>query len=553
MTAPRPARRGGAVRRILASAVASVVVAAACVPQLGGPAGASPAPDPSGPSPTRADASGSPADRPPVGVDPERLRVSTEGWATDFTIASVDLAEFRSGGPPPDGIPSIDDPRFESVDAAATWLTERSPVIALEIAGDARAYPLAILLYHEIVNDTVGGRSVVVTFCPLCNTSLVFVRTLPDGTVLDFGTTGNLRLSDLVMYDRQTESWWQQAIGEALVGELTGTRLEFLPTQVIALADFAAAHPDGRVLSRETGHRMPYGRNPYPGYDDPDSRAFLFEGVLDGRIAAKERVVALEADGDQVAVPFSEIERVGAALVEVGASRVLVVWQPGASSPLDLPDVEGRDVGAVGVFVPAVDGRALTFRPATGAGAAIVDEETGTAWSVTGTALEGPLVGRRLEPVAHGTHFWFAWAAFAPGTRIWTADAASASPDPSAAGDAAATAPEARGSSPASPSVPPAGPELAVTLPVRSIRVVAGQAASLVALSDPGATCGISVVYGPGPRKAAGLQTRPTDTAGYVRWLWTVDPATPQGSWPVIVTCRLADAEGEAGGTLTVE
>lgn len=180
------------------------------------------------------------------------------GWQTDFSKASVDLGEFLGGGPTKDGIPAIDEPAYESIGDARRRLEDRSPVISLDVGGVARAYPLAILMWHEIANDTLGGGSVVVTFCPLCNTALVFEREV-DGVTHDFGTTGNLRFSDLVMYDRQTESWWQQATGEAVVGELTGTRLAFLPAQIVSLADFERAHPEGEVLSRDTGHERRYG------------------------------------------------------------------------------------------------------------------------------------------------------------------------------------------------------------------------------------------------------------------------------------------------------
>ncbi len=356
-----------------------------------------------------------------VTADISRLRVSTRGWKTDFNKASVDLAEFAGGGPPKDGIPPIDEPRYESIEAARGWLSERSPVIALVLNGRARAYPLAILIWHEIVNDVLGDEPVVVTFCPLCNTALVFERTLA-GTVHDFGTTGNLRFSDLVMYDRQTESWWQQATGEAVVGELTGKRLTFLPAQIVSLADFAAAHPDGDVLSRDTGHRRDYGRNPYPGYDAAGEQPFLYEGVIDDRVAPKERVVTVMQGDDAVAFPYPELAKTGVASETVGGQPVVVFWTPGTASALDSDALDrGRDAGATGVFRPQVDGRRLTFARRGDAGAPIADQETGSTWSVTGRATDGPLAGKQLEPVVHGDHFWFAWAAFTPDTRVWTA------------------------------------------------------------------------------------------------------------------------------------
>jgi hypothetical protein len=365
----------------------------------------------------------------PPPADPGRLRVTSSGWRTDFSSASVDLAEFIGGGPGKDGIPAIDAPKFESLDDARTWLADEAPVIALVVDGTARAYPLAILTWHEIVNDSLGGVPVVVTFCPLCHTALVFERRV-DGVNYDFGTTGNLRFSDLVMYDRQTESWWQQATGEAIVGELTGTPLPFLASQIVSLAAFATAYPTADVLSRETGHLRDYGRNPYPGYDRADERPFLFDGVVDGRIAPKERVVTVRIGQDAVAFPYTELASVGVAHDEIGSEAIVVLWESGTASALDAANIEeGRDTGATGVFRPIADGRPRTFE--RGADGAIRDRESGSTWSVTGLAVAGPLAGERLEPVAHGDHFWFAWAAFEPSTRIWMARGAPPDPSPS--------------------------------------------------------------------------------------------------------------------------
>ena len=349
------------------------------------------------------------------------LRVPTSGWKTDFSKASVPLGDFRGGGPSKDGIPAIDHPQFESIAAAGDWLIDRAPVISLEIGGPARAYPLGILIWHEIANDTLGGVPVVVTFCPLCNTALVFERDL-NGTTYDFGTTGNLRYSDLVMYDRQTESWWQQATGGAIVGELTGTQLVFVPAQIVSFGAFAAAYPDGDVLSRDTGYARDYGRNPYVGYDDASSNPFLFEGVVDGRIAPKEHVVTVGTGDEAIAYPFSELSKVGVATGTVNGTAIVVFWAPGAASALGPETIgDGADVGASGVFQSLVDGRALTFQRPGGPDSPIKDLETGSTWSITGLATTGPLAGTQLNPVAHGDHFWFAWAAFSPRTTIWTA------------------------------------------------------------------------------------------------------------------------------------
>lgn len=162
-----------------------------------------------------------------------QIQVSTAGWETDFSKHTVPLAEFRSGGPGRDGIPPIDEPRTVSQEDADTFLDDREPVLVVEQGRAVRAYPVQILIWHEIVNDELGGRPIAVTYCPLCNSSVVFDRRM-DGRVLTFGTTGNLRRSDLVMWDRQTQSWWQQISAEAVVGQLSGERLEVLASQTLS-------------------------------------------------------------------------------------------------------------------------------------------------------------------------------------------------------------------------------------------------------------------------------------------------------------------------------
>lgn len=304
---------------------------------------------------------GSPGGGPSSGEASDELAVSTGGWDTDFSKHTVPLSEFMSGGPGKDGIPAIDEPRFAPVEEAGDWLAEREPVIEFELDGVARAYPLQILVWHEIVNDEVAGRPVAVTFCPLCNTALVFDRRM-DGRVLDFGTTGNLRHSDLVMYDRQTESWWQQFGGEAVVGELAGAELELLPSRIVAWEDFAASHPDGEVLSQDTGFPRDYGRNPYAGYDDVDTGPFFpAAGADDDRLLPKERVVFIELENEAVAVPFSLLEKEERMEVEVGGERLELRWVPDVGSALDSPDIgDGREVGSADVRSLA-SGEAVPF------------------------------------------------------------------------------------------------------------------------------------------------------------------------------------------------
>jgi hypothetical protein len=359
------------------------------------------------PSPQNAPARG--------GAGSEALYVDTSGWETDFSKHSVPLSEFQSGGPPRDGIPPIDEPKPTSQADAEDWLSEREPVLVVEVDDQVRAYPVQILVWHEIVNDSLGGRPIAVTYCPLCNSSLVFDRRV-GGRKLTFGTTGNLRRSDLVMWDRQTESWWQQLSAEAVVGELTGTRLKVLPSQTLSWADFKRIHPSGDVLSRDTGAQRDYGSTPYVGYDRPDTEPFLFDGETDDRLPPKERVVAIFTEDETVVVPFSRLAREPVVQTEAGGLPVVVFYKRGVVSPFDEPSITGsRDVGTAAAFDTRLDGRRLSFERRDGS---FVDRETGSRWNIAGRAVAGKLAGERLDPVRHDQQFWFALAAFVPGARI---------------------------------------------------------------------------------------------------------------------------------------
>ena len=338
-------------------------------------------------------------------------------WKTDFSKATVPLEEIVSGGPPKEGIPAIDRPRFETARSADRWLDRRDPVMVVEYGGMARAYPLNILIWHEIVNDEVGGLPVSVTFCPLCNTALVFDRRF-DGRTLDFGTTGRLRHSDLVMFDRQTETWWQQATGEGIVGEYAGRKLDRVASNTLAWKDARELYPDIQVLSRETGYQRDYGRNPYAGYDDPGGNpiAAFFRGDSDPRLPAMERVVAVEL-GEGWAAPFAELREARVVNAEEADVPFVVFWSPGAASALDRSEIaEGRDVGQTAVYDRRLGDRTLTFETARGG---FRDRETGSLWDLAGRATAGPLKGQRLRAIPHGNHFWFAWVVFKPQTEVW--------------------------------------------------------------------------------------------------------------------------------------
>ena len=324
----------------------------------------------------------------------------------------IDLSEIRSGGPPPDGIPPLEDPAFEPA-GEVDWLAEVEPVLALEINGDARAYPLRIMTWHELVNGTVGGIPVTVSYCPLCNSAIAYDRRVGD-RVLDFGTSGELFNSSLVMYDRQTESLWSHYTGQAVVGHLTGSELDLIPVQTVSFENFLSTYPQGHVLSLDTGYSRPYGQNPYEFYDS-SSRPFLFSGPFDDRLEPLARVVALRAEGEGAVIPLDVLAERHIVPFTFAGRELVALFEPGTASALDSPLIEeGRDVGATGVFVRSLDGRPLELSASPEGG--FVDAGTGAAFDILGQPTGGS--GTALEPVEHLDTFWFAAAAFYPDAEI---------------------------------------------------------------------------------------------------------------------------------------
>lgn len=335
----------------------------------------------------------------------------------DVPPPRVEFEEIRSGGPPPDGIPPIDKPRFLNV-GDIDFLADQEPVLALDIDGDTRAYPVQIMTWHEIVNDTVGGVPVAVSYCPLCNSAVAYDRRLGD-RVLDFGTSGLLYNSALVMYDRQTETLWSHFTGEGIIGELTGEDLDVFPLATVSWKTFREANPDGVVLSRDTGFSRDYGRNPYPGYDDVDGVPFLFEGDVDGRYTALTRIVGIESGESAVGIPLADLRTAQAITGEIDGRPLVAWWAAGTSSALESATIaDGVDVGATGVFVPEADGTPLTFR--SNDDGTFTDDQTGSNWNILGRAIDGALAGEQLEAYAHVDTFWFAWSTFRTDTAIVT-------------------------------------------------------------------------------------------------------------------------------------
>lgn len=393
--------------------IAAALAAGAC-----GGAAASPSPATASPTGSSTSTVVSGVEAPEIGVLPDGPSALRDRFDESFPEPLVDPAEILSGGPPPDGIPPIDDPQFVSVAEADEWLNDPEPVLVLDIDGDVRAYPMQILMWHEIVNDTVGGIPVSVTYCPLCNSAITFDRTIR-GVETTFGTSGSLYFANLVMYDRATESLWNQLDGRAVVGVLTGEKLDTIPSSMLAWGEFKEARPEALVLDRNrTGASRRYGTNPYTGLDDPNGQPFLFTGEVDVRARAMQRVVAIDGETEAVAWPLDALAGEGSTVTtgEMGGSPLVIFWSPGQSSALDVSDIAaGRDVGNVGVFSAIHEGETLSFRPD---GDGFIDDQTGSRWNILGDAVSGPLAGSSLQPVTFVRTFWFSWAAFRPDTQL---------------------------------------------------------------------------------------------------------------------------------------
>lgn len=342
---------------------------------------------------------------------------SAEWPKTNFDNTIVEFNEIMSGGPPKDGIPAVDNPKFVPHSDTIGWLDDREPVIVVQIGKQARAYPLQILMYHEIVNDNLGGAPISVTFCPLCNASIVFDRRV-GGEVLDFGTTGRLRKSDLVMYDRQTETWWQQFTGRGIIGDYAGTVLQTVPARIVAYEDFRDAFPASDVLSRDTGFRRPYGNNPYRGYDRIGQQPFLFQDPVDPRLPAMERVINVSVEGVHRLYPFSVFKAEPVINDTINFVPMVVFSRDGTLSVLDDSTIaDSRSIPSAAAYDRRHGDNVLTFDVKDGR---VFDRETGSEWDMFGRAVGGELKGESLDAMNDGVHFAFAWLAFHPDSEVYS-------------------------------------------------------------------------------------------------------------------------------------
>lgn len=331
-----------------------------------------------------------------------------------FPPSVVDPNDIFSGGPPPDGIPPIDDPVYAPISEIDFIDNDNEGVVVVEINGEVKAFPIQILIWHEIVNDEVGGVPVTVTYCPLCNSALVFERQFGE-RLLDFGTSGELYQSALVMFDRQTESLWAHFTGQGIVGHYAGAQLQLVPAQTLGWGSFVEAFPAAEVLTLDTGADRPYGENPYVGYDDASTSPIggFISQPIDDAFGAKDRVVGVIDENGTYAVLLEDLAASGVVAIDEADRPLVILHTSGLNSALEQRAVDGgRDVGQTGTFVAvAEDGTPLTF---VRDGEMFTDAETGSTWSILGRATAGPLQGQQLQAVPHLDTFWFSWSTYQP-------------------------------------------------------------------------------------------------------------------------------------------
>jgi len=281
----------------------------------------------------------------------------------DLSGSLIPSEQILAGGPARDGIPSIDEPEFIAAMQAGGWQDDQQ-VLSLTVGGITRAYPIYILNWHEIVNDNIGGQSVVISYCPLCGTGMAFSADI-NGEALTFGVSGLLYNSDVLLYDRQSDSLWSQLKSQAVTGKFKGQKLTQLPLNQMTWKEWKARYPDGEVLSRNTGYSRDYSQSPYGGYDESPVLYFPVE-FRSQAYHPKERVLGVEVDGKFKAYPFAELSKI--------------------SNNELLDDFNGQQFK-------------LIFNASSRTGE-VVDAETGIAYPAVNS-------------------FWFAWYTFHPDTDVY--------------------------------------------------------------------------------------------------------------------------------------
>ncbi len=346
-------------------------------------------------------------------------------WKTDFSKHSVELSEIQIVLPK-GSFPTLDFPKFIGKEEGLNSFYTKEPVIAIEIEGKAKAYSLNILTRHEISNDILSDIPILVTYCPLCNSGIVYHRRVKykgEENLMEFEPSGMLRNSDMVMLDRKTESLWQQLMGIAIAGELDKKQLEILPSLIISVEEFFNRYPNGQILSKQTGFadsEKYYGSNPYKNYDNKEStpyERFFKSDKIDSRLPPMERIVDIEDQGKYKVYPFSLIKKKGVINDSFKSKKIVLFYQPGTVSVLDKSNInESKDIGTTAAFNRVLNGKELIFKKVNGV---FKDSETNSFWDITGHCYEGKYKEQQLKIEPHSNHFAFAWLAFYPDSEIF--------------------------------------------------------------------------------------------------------------------------------------
>ena len=345
-------------------------------------------------------------------------------WKTDTINHSVPLSEIQIVLPK-GSFPTLDNPIFVSRNESLEMFFAEEPVIAIEINGVAKAYPLNILTMHEISNDMLEGIPILVTYCPLCNSGIVYNRELSTSSgkeILEFEASGMLRNSDMVMLDRKTETLWQQLMGVGIVGDYNEVQLKIIPSLIVSVYEFFVRYPEGEIISKKTGFpdvQKNYGYNPYGKYDEKENpfQNFFNSDKVDKRLPAMDRIVDIEHEGSYKVYSFTNVAKKGVINDTFKTKEVVLFYKSGTVSVLDENDIStSKDIGSVTVFNSVLDNQKLIFKKRKNI---FFDTKTKSKWDITGQCYEGQLKGKQLKIEPHSNHFAFAWLAFNPDSEIY--------------------------------------------------------------------------------------------------------------------------------------
>lgn len=351
-------------------------------------------------------------------VNPAKIKVN---WKTDKEKKSVSLNEFRVLMTKDGYFSTIKSPTFISIAESEKKFYDYEPVLFTEINGESKAYPLSILIYHEIVNDVCGGVPILITYCSLCNSGQIYSRKieLKDSSyLLEFNMAGMIRKSNLIMWDKQTESWWQQNTGQAMVGDFVGSELKEIPTTLISFKNFKENYPSGKVLSPVTGIPINYGTSPYPNYENIENKNLMFyNGSIDSRLPPLERVLEIKIGGISKLYPYSICKTEQIIIDSVNLTPIVIFFEKDLVSILDKDLIkESKAVGSTTSFSPIINGKLLSFKSQ---GNVFVDIQTGSSWNVFGRCIEGKLKGENLKMIPSRVQFAFSAFLFCPECEIF--------------------------------------------------------------------------------------------------------------------------------------